>query len=318
MANNETYTHQQRPNRRANTPFHPGVHDVQHDINDNDYAFVIEGNLQRHIDTLSDTVQNRLPGTDFTAAEDAISALQTGIGDTKENERDRFVDGLWYCPNNSNVTFVRLLKGILVSFHDPNDVLTKAHTRQAERVGEGMVTFLRQTFDTTKDGRNRKQKLLLMKTFVDVNPFQVLLTTPKGKTNFVVSDVAIFIVKMVASIKTNELAAFKPIACLPNGELATILLNPLELLLGTWRMVKVIVKSMTVRGKRNWLIEHSNGQCGFPALTNLLYDHYIPLSCLAEGRENQSDRLSIANKDLAEEVEEILHILYCRHNCTCG
>lgn len=91
-----------------------------------------------------------------------------------------------------------------------------------------------------------------------------------------------------------------------------IKVNPLLLLLDAWATVEIIVRNTTVRRRRNWLVGTGSGQSGFDTLTNLLYDKYLPLSNLAEGRLDEIDRLSIGNAKLANCVEDILSILYDR------
>ena len=290
------------PNR-----YYSGAIIMQGSTNDDDYfPHVIDHTLQAQIDVIDGTLLNGLAGNSLNEAEDAIDAVIAEIdGNVNARKHADFVDGILHCPNGTNGKLVGFLGRLFQNFHAGNN------EPEANQIGEKLIKLLRLTSKTDKEGRNKMQSLLLMKTFSEEDPFHSLLNSQRGENNFVVFDAAMFLLELISSVNTgNEGALFGSKHILPNGASPTIDLNPLKLLINTFTTVLTIVDTMTLNGKIDWLIETNDGQNGHHVLSSLLYDTYLPLSNRDADRRDLTDQLSTANAEFVTSVMAIVSIVY--------
>ena len=304
-SNTATWTHTRQPNSRINTPGNVGA--LRSSTNDDEYfPHVIDHTLQAQIDVIDGTLLNGLAGNSLNEAEDAINAVIAEIdGNVNPRKHADFVDGILHCPNGTNGKLVGFLGRLFQNFHAGND------EPEANQIGEKLIKLLRLTTKTDHEGRNKMQSLLLMKTFDEEDPFRSLLNSQRGENNFVVSDAAMFLLKLIWSVNTgNEGALFDLKHILPNGASTMIDLDPYDLLTSTFTTVLTIVVSMTLNGKIDWLLEANDGQNGHLVLSSLLYDTYLPLSNRDADRRDLTDQLSTANAEFVTSVMAIVSSVY--------
>lgn len=314
MSNPPTYTPHFGVGPRRTTPFGPAriVRGNQ------GFEHVVAAPLQVHIHSIRDFVNTRVPGsTDFSVPKVAIAALSKAIGgkytDPAEKEaRDAFVDALIHCPKDNtadedaNRTFVQFLKCCMTLFH--SEIKPNGTEKEAELEGKNMAALLRMTFDTDNHTRNITQACLIMTAFETEKPFEILETTDRDKTNYLVSAVSNMVLKAINLIDTNG-KRVNQLSVTPNGE-DLVVLDQEELLLFALKKVRKMVYTMSLNGKHAWL--RREGHDGINFLLQLYYDKYVPYSNINIEDRHKSGPMVQLNRMLANYVMDIIAALHNR------
>lgn len=285
---------------------------------------VIDATFQQQFDIIDQFVLTRNPGdVDFTVPTTATNTLMNAIdGDStnpsQNTARNAFVDALLRCPKDQgpNRTCFKLLRCCMLLFHfeiQPNGTIESG----AQLCGERMTKFLRTTFNTDDEERNMKQALLLMYNCNQVKPFDILRTTPREQSSFIVSDFSNMFLKASNLVDTSVPVLFR-VCFAPNKE-QPYNLKPGSLLVTTLTMLRKMVFTMSLNTKWFWMKDHGHsgnphGHGGYRFLHDLFFKKYIPHSNIADPQDT-SER-AVLNGTLAHLVMDIQCALQNRNKDT--